>query len=219
VELTRNNIIDGAASREVCLTSASGSEDELRLYHYSIAFETRIRMVVLLLWWYSPFETWIWKFGLAFGFRASKSDCRGRFSWVNCQKIHIMPSNQHQSIELALSFLKRHSSPSYDNCKPRYRGDWVESLLSMYCNPSRVETIHKASISCLDTTTNRWSATRDSKTPLVVLIGQPWEKLRWMSCAGTVAFNSIMYEWSMRRQLQSFCYYLHCSTPSSPLHN
>ena len=53
---------------------------------------------------------------------ASNPDCRGRFSWVDWQKIDIWPWDYNQSIEHNESFPKRHSLPSYDHYKPRYWG-------------------------------------------------------------------------------------------------
>jgi len=60
-------------------------------------------------------DFWLW-------FGASKSDSNPLSSWYEWQNIDIMPWNHHQSIELALSFLKRHSSPSYYYYKLRYQG-------------------------------------------------------------------------------------------------
>ncbi len=48
------------------------------------------------------------------------SDCRGRFSWVDWQKIDIWPCNYSQLIERNETIPKRHYSPRYNLYKPRY---------------------------------------------------------------------------------------------------
>eukprot|EP00984_Skeletonema_dohrnii_P036065 scaffold36576_cov372-Skeletonema_dohrnii-CCMP3373.AAC.3 len=54
--------------------------------------------------------------------------------------------------------------------------EWVESLLSMYCNPSRVETIGKGRYYASIPQTIDGAQQEDSKTPLVVLIGRYRER-------------------------------------------
>ena len=111
--LWRNNLHDVAALRRAlfeifdviiimtalivvkCVCEGDRREAELCLYTAWIVLEKTIRMVVLLL-----LLSLFGDLDLECRFGASNPNCRGRFSWVDWQKIDITPPNYLQPIEL-----------------------------------------------------------------------------------------------------------------------